>query len=60
MLPEVLKIAKVIPIYKGDDAANPDNYRPISPSSVFDKLSCQAKRCKLRKFSDRMGYTYVY
>ena len=28
--PEVLKIAKVILIYKGDNAANPGNYRPIS------------------------------
>ena len=36
--PEILKIAKVIPIYKGDDAANPNNYRPISLLSVFDKL----------------------
>ena len=37
--PEVIKTAKVIPIYKGDDdAANPGNYRPISLVSVFDKL----------------------
>ena len=38
MLPEIPKIAKVIPIYKGDDAANPGNYIPISVLSVFDKL----------------------
>ena len=36
--PEILKIAKVMPIYKGDDAANPNNYRPISLLGVFDKL----------------------
>ena len=28
--PEVLKIAKVMPIYEGDDAANPGNYKPTS------------------------------
>ena len=27
---------------------------------LLDRVPCQAKRCKLRKFSDRMGYTYVY
>ena len=27
---EILKVAEVIPIYKADDAANPNNYRPIS------------------------------
>ena len=36
--PEILKIAKVIPIYKGDYAASPNNYKPISLPSVFDKL----------------------
>ena len=36
--PEILKTAKVIPIYKVDDAVNPNNYRPISLLSVFDKL----------------------
>ena len=34
---EALKIAKVIPIYKGDEAANPGSYRPISLLSAFDK-----------------------
>ena len=36
--PEILKMAKVIPIYKEDDAANPNNYRPISLLSLFNKL----------------------
>ena len=36
--PEILKTAKVIPIYKVDDAVNPNNYRPISLLRVFDKL----------------------
>ena len=38
--PEILKIAKVIPFYKGNDAANPNNYRPISLLSVLvDKFA---------------------
>ena len=36
--PELSKIAKVIPIYKGDDPTNPSNYKPISLLSMFDKL----------------------
>ena len=36
--PELLKMAKVIPIYKSEDPTDPSSYRPISLSSVFDKL----------------------
>ena len=36
--PELLKIAKVTPIYKGDHPTNPHNYRSVSLLSVFDKL----------------------
>ena len=35
----------------------PENF---NVSLLLDRVPCQAKRCKLRKFSDRMGYTYVY
>ena len=36
--PEMLKIAKIIPIFKGENPTDPNNYRPISLLSIFDKL----------------------
>ena len=36
--PEFLKIAKVIPIFKGGDETNANNYRPIAILHVFSKI----------------------
>jgi hypothetical protein len=36
--PDVLKIARVIPLYKSDDRNNIGNYRPISLLPVFSEM----------------------
>ena len=36
--PSKLKIAKVIPIFKGADESNPENYRPVSLLSIFNRI----------------------
>ena len=37
-VPYKLKVAKVVPLFKGGDSSMPNNYRPISLLSIFDKL----------------------
>jgi len=37
-VPDKLKLAKVVPLFKGGDSSMPSNYRPISLLSIFDKL----------------------
>ena len=36
--PDLLKIAKIIPIHKGSSTQDINNYRPISLLSIFDKI----------------------
>ena len=36
--PRKLKLAKIIPIFKADDVEDPNNYRPISLLSNFNRI----------------------
>jgi hypothetical protein len=36
--PTKLKIAKIIPVYKGEDETDASNYRPISLLSIFNRI----------------------
>ena len=38
VVPDLLKVAKFIPIHKKSDASLPGNYKPISLFSIFDKI----------------------
>ena len=58
--PELLKIAKVIPIHKGDDATNPNNCRPISLPSIFDKLLEKLMLNRLNPFLNKNNILYKY
>ena len=60
VVPGLLKIAKVIPIHKKDDASLPGNYRPISLLSVFDKILEKVICTRLRKFMRKHNILYKY
>ena len=38
IFPNLLKIAKVLPLHKGGSTLDPNNFRPISLLSIFDKI----------------------
>ena len=48
--PEKLKLAKVVPVYKSDDATDPNNYRPISLLSIFNRIFEKLVYKRLKSF----------
>ena len=60
IFPEMLKTAKVIPIFKKGDDFIPGNYRPISLLSVFDKLLEKIIYRRLKSFLDKFKILYKY
>ena len=60
IVPNLPKIAKVIPIHKKDDASSPGNYRPISLLSVFDKILEKVIYARLRKFMRKHNILFKY
>ena len=53
-----LKYAKVIPVYKGEDETLPENYRPISLLSIYNRLFEKLLYRRLIKFIDKNDIVY--
>ena len=58
IFPDLCKLAKVIPIYKNDDALLCENYRPISLLSIFSKLFEKLIYRRMYKFLDVNNLIY--
>ena len=58
--PDAMKIAKVIPIYKKEIRSLPENYRPISLLSVFDKIFERLICHKLVDFLEKKNILYKF
>ena len=56
--PTKLKYAKVIPVYKGEDETLPENYRPISLLSIYNRLFEKLLYCRLIKFINKNDILY--
>ena len=50
MFPDVLKVAKVLPFYKGGSSQDLNNFRPISLLSIFDKIIEKLMHKRLYEF----------
>ena len=56
----MLKIAKVIPVFKGENPTDPNNYRPISLLSIFDKLLEKVMYSRVNEFLTKHKILYKY
>ena len=56
--PDLMKIAKVMPLYKNGDKLLPDNYRPISLLPVLSKLLEKVVYVKLTEHLDKHQILY--
>ena len=48
-----LKIAKIVPVFKSGDETDPDNYRPISLLSIFNRIFEKVMYSRLISFMDK-------
>ncbi len=59
-VPDKLKIAKVIPIYKKNEKFIPENYRPISILSTLNKIMENIMYRRLITFLEKHNILYKY
>lgn len=56
--PDCLKVARVVPIFKSGDACDPNNYRPISTLSIFNKILEKLLLNRIIPFLDKHKILY--
>ena len=60
VVPDKLKVAKIVPVFKKGDPSIPGNYRPISLLSVFDKLLEKLMYSRLYKHLSRNNVLFDF
>ena len=60
IVPDLIKIAKVVPVYKKGERNVPGNYRPISLLSIFDKIVEKLMYKRLLMFLEMNDILYEY
>jgi len=60
VVPDAMKIAKVVPIFKKGDKHIPSNYRPISLFSVLSKLLERLVHRRIYNFMDKKQLLYNF
>ena len=58
VFPDLLKVAKVLPLHKGGSTLDPNNFRPISLLSIFDKIIEKLMHKRLYKFLEEHSILY--
>ena len=58
LFPDILKLARVTPIYKEGDNSLLENYRPISVLNIFSKVYETVIKTRLNEFFDKYNIFY--
>ena len=60
IVPNVMKVSRVTPVYKNGDVTNTGNYRPISALSPFSKVFERLIYNQLNNFLEKNNILYQY
>ena len=60
IVPDQLKLAKVIPVFKKKDKQDPGNYRPISLLSIINKIMEKVMYTRVMSFLNKNNILYKY
>ena len=58
VFPDILKVAKVLPLHKGGSTEDLNNFRPISLLSIFDKIIEKLMHKRLYEFLENHKVLY--